>query len=62
VSAEDRIEVGARVVHTQVPGVFIVLARRGALLEIESERGLRMTVRDIAVRRVHGSGAPPGDT
>jgi hypothetical protein len=54
---EDAIRVGDRVVHLQVPGVFVVAARRGRLLDLESARGLRMTVHDVAVRRLDG--APP---
>ncbi len=55
------IRVGERVVHLQVPGIFTVVARRGNLLDIESERGLRMTIRDIALRRVDGARAAPRD-
>ena len=55
------ISPGDRVVHLQVPGVFVVLARRGTLLDVESERGLRMTVREIAVRRLDGVLPEPKD-
>ena len=52
---------GDRVVHLQVPGVFTVRTRRGTLLEVEGERGLRMTVREIAVRRLDGPPPEPKD-
>ena len=55
--AEEPIRVGDRVVHLQVPGVFVVVARRGAFIEIENDRGLRMTLAEVALRRVDG--APP---
>ena len=55
----DRIQVGDRVVNLQVPGIFHVIARRGDLLEIETEQGLRLTVRDAAVRRVDDTQPPP---
>ena len=49
---DDAIRVGDRVINLQVPGVFTVVARRGDMLEIESDRGVRMVVRDINVRRL----------
>ena len=52
--AERRIEVGDRVVGTQVPAVFVVTGRRGHLLDLESDRGLRMVSVDSALRRVNG--------
>jgi hypothetical protein len=55
------IGVGDRVVHLQVPGVFVVLARRGQMLELESDRGLRMAVSDISVRRLEGAPPEPKD-
>jgi hypothetical protein len=57
----EAIRVGDRVVHLQVPGVFVVARRRGALLDLESDRGLRMTVREVAVRRLDGAPAVPKD-
>lgn len=54
---EGPIRAGDRVVHLGAPGVFVVLARRGPLLEMESDRGLRKTVHEVAVRRL--TGAPP---
>ena len=54
---EGPIREGDRVVHLGAPGVFVVLARRGPLLEVESDRGLRKTVHEVAVRRL--TGAPP---
>jgi hypothetical protein len=50
--AAETIEVGDRVINLQVPGVFTVLARRGALLDIETAQGLRMTVHEASVRRL----------
>jgi hypothetical protein len=55
------VRVGDRVVHLQVPGVFVVIARRGPLLELESDRGLHMTVREVAVRRLDGAPPTRGD-
>lgn len=52
---------GERVVHLQVPGVFTVIARRGQLFDVESARGLRMTVHGIQLRRVDGSPPEPKD-
>ena len=54
---EESIRVGDRVVNLQVPGVFVVVARRGPFIEIENDRGLRMTIHEVALRRVDG--APP---
>ena len=58
--AEDGavIRPGDRVVHLQVPGVFRAVAVHGQFVDIESDRGLRMRVRDIQLRRVDGA-APP---
>jgi hypothetical protein len=56
--AADAIAVGDEVINLQVPGVFRVVARRGAYLEIETAQGLRMTVSESAVRRLH-DGTPP---
>jgi len=50
----EAYQVGDRVVHLQVPGVFVVVGRRGSMLEIESARGLRMTVHEIGLRRLDG--------
>ena len=49
---DGSIEVGDRVINLQMPGVFVVLARRGRMLEIETADGVAMTVIDSAVRRV----------
>ena len=57
--AADTIEVGDEVVNLQVPGVFRVVARRGAFLDIETAQGLRMTVTESAVRKIDTGGAPP---
>jgi len=48
----ETIEVGDHVINLQVPGVFTVVARRGALLDIETAQGLRMTVHVVSVRRL----------
>jgi hypothetical protein len=55
--AEEPIRVGDRVVNLQVPGVFVVVGRRGPFVELENDRGLRMTLHEVALRRVNG--APP---
>jgi hypothetical protein len=54
---EESIRVGDRVVNLQVPGVFVVVGRRGSFVEIENDRGLRMTLHEVALRRLNG--APP---
>jgi hypothetical protein len=61
VKDEATIRVGDRVVHLQVPGVFTVVARRGAFLEIENARGLRMTIHEVALRRLDGTPPQPKD-
>jgi hypothetical protein len=58
----EAYQVGDRVVHLQVPGVFVVVGRRGAMLEVESDRGLRMNVHEVAVRRLEGPPPEPKDT
>jgi hypothetical protein len=55
------IHIGDRIVHLQVPGVFVVLGRRGHFLDLESDRGLRMTVHEVQVRRLDGEMPPPKD-
>ena len=62
VKEEGAIRIGDRVVQLQVPGVFTVVGRRGAFLEIENERGLRMTVHQVALRRLDGGPPEPKDT
>jgi hypothetical protein len=59
--AAATIQAGDRVVTTQIPGVFVVLGRRGQFLEIESGKGLRLTVLESALRRLDGNGAGPSD-
>jgi len=44
-----------------VQGIFTVLARRGPLVDIENERGVRMTVAVIALRRLNGTPPQPTD-
>ena len=56
---ERAIEVGDRVIHMQVPGILVVTGRRGALLEIEGNRGIKMIVSEPSVRRVDGAPPPP---
>ncbi len=60
--AAGAIQVGDEVVNLQVPGIFRVVARRGAFLDIESAQGVRLTVSEAAVRRLDegGGGVPPG--
>src|SRR2546430_12040965 len=48
---DETIQIGDRVVHLQVPGVFTVVARRGAFFEVDSARGLRMTVHQVGLDR-----------
>jgi hypothetical protein len=57
--ADDAIEVGDRVINLQMPGVFVVTARRGRVLEIETADGVAMTVLDSAVRRLETPPATP---
>ena len=57
----ETYQVGDRIVHLQVPGVFVVIGRRGAMLEVESARGLRMTVHEAGVRRLDGPPPEPKD-
>jgi hypothetical protein len=56
--AAQTIEVGDRVVNLQVPGIFYVVARRGTLLEIETEQGVRLTVSEVAVRKLDDEPPP----
>ena len=56
--AETPIQVGDRVINLQMPGVFVVTARRGRLLDIETDEGIAMTVLDSAVRRLDDTSAP----
>jgi hypothetical protein len=57
VTDEAVIAVGDRVVHLQVTGVFTVIAVRGDLIEVENDRGLRMTIHRRALRHVNGASA-----
>jgi len=50
--ADGPIEIGDRVYTLQMPGVFLVLARRGSFVDIESDGGIRLTVSDASLRRV----------
>ena len=58
---DEAIQIGDRVVHLQVPGVFTVVARRGAFFEVENARGLRMTVHQVGLRRLDGLPPAPKD-
>ena len=60
--SDEAIQIGDRVVHLQVPGVFTVVARRGAFFEVENARGLRMTIHGVALRRLNGPPPVPKDT
>ena len=60
-SDETPIRVGDRVVNLQVPGVFTVVGRQGAFVEIEGDRGLQMRVHEVALRRVDGTPPEPKD-
>jgi hypothetical protein len=57
---EAPIHVGDRVISLVQQGIFTVLARRGRFLDIESPRGLRLTVTEESVRRMDGA-APPAE-
>ena len=59
--ADESIKVGDRVINLQVPGVFVVVARRGRVLEIESPEGVAMTVFESAVRRLGDGGSASSD-
>jgi len=50
--AEGPIEIGDRVYTLQMPGVFLVVARRGTFVDIESDSGIHLTVSDASLRRV----------
>jgi hypothetical protein len=57
---EESLKIGDRVVNLQVPGIFRVVARRGDLLTIESERGgLRLVLHESALRKPLEDGAGP---
>ena len=58
---DETIHVGDRVITVAVPGIFTVLARRGQLVDMENERGVRKTVAVIALRRVNGTPPQPKD-
>jgi hypothetical protein len=55
----DGIQLGDRVINLQVPGIFIVVRRRGHMVDLEGDRGLRMSVHEIQVRRLDGSPPAP---
>ena len=55
---ETPIQVGDRVINLQMPGIFVVTARRGRLLDIETDEGIAMTLVDSAVRRLDDTPAP----
>jgi hypothetical protein len=55
---ERAIQVGDRVINLQVPGLFTVVDRQGALLVLEIPGGVRMTVHESQARRLDDV-APP---
>jgi hypothetical protein len=55
------IKVGDRVAQLQIPGVFVVVARRGPMLDLESPRGVRLSVHEVQVRRLDSFPAVPKD-
>jgi len=59
--AENPIKVGDRVINLQMPGVFVVTARRGRLIDMETDEGIAMTVLDSAVRRLDDTPPTPSD-
>ena len=59
--ASNGIQLGDRVINLQVPGIFTVIDRAGALFVIQTPRGLRMTVGESQLRRVDDAGVPPRD-
>ena len=58
---EEPIRAGDRVVHLQIPGVCVVVARHGKFLEVESDRGLRKLVHEVSLRRVGAAAPVPRD-
>lgn len=55
------IGVGDRVVNMQMPVVFVVTGRRGNLLDLESDRGLRVVALESTIRRIDGPPPAPKD-
>jgi hypothetical protein len=55
------IGVGDRVVNMQMPVVFVVTGRRGHLLDLESDRGVRMVALESTIRRLDGPPPAPKD-
>ena len=51
--ARDTIQLGDRVINLQVPGIFTVVDRKGALFVIQTDRGLSMAVLEGQLRRVY---------
>jgi hypothetical protein len=58
---EAPIDVGDRVISLVQQGIFTVTGRRGRFVDIESPRGLRLTVTAESLRRVDGTPAAPRD-
>jgi hypothetical protein len=52
------IQIGDRVITMQMPGIFVVTARRGAFVEIASDDGVVLTVSDASLRRMPPDPAP----
>ena len=59
--SERPIGVGDRVVNMQMPVVFVVTGRRGNLLDLESDRGLRVVALESTIRRLDGPPPAPKD-
>lgn len=57
----NSIQVGDRVVGTQLPDVLTVIARTGDLVEIESGHGVRMRVLVKSLRKLDAETPPPKD-
>jgi hypothetical protein len=58
---DTAIQPGDRVVSLQVAGVLRVVARRGRLLDVESDRGLRLTLHEVGLRKLNGTPPAPKD-
>ena len=52
---------GDRVVNMQMPVVFVVTGRRGQMLDLESDKGLRVVALESTVRRLDGPPPAPKD-
>ena len=58
---EEQLNIGDRVITLQRRGIFRVVARDGAVLTIESDKGgVRFTVHETALRRPFEDTIRPG--